>query len=134
MQTFLPYPSYKKSAKTIDPSRLGNQAYRECKTLINGGWKYHPASKLWKGYERELCKYALACLCELKRRGKHYPRHIKFFKEKGKSFPITGKPPFIGNKAFHEAMQSNLLRKDKEYYSKFGWSVPDNLPYIWGNK
>jgi hypothetical protein len=26
---------------------------------------------------------------------------------------------------------SNLLRKNPQYYCTFGWTVPDNLPYIW---
>ena len=48
MQTFLPYPSFSESMKCLDPKRLGNQVYRECLTLIRGGWSNHPIAKMWK--------------------------------------------------------------------------------------
>ena len=47
MQTFLPYPDFAKSARVLDPSRLGNQFYREGLTLLRGKWPNHPASKMW---------------------------------------------------------------------------------------
>ena len=131
MQTFLPYPNYSKSASVLDDKRLGNQAYRECKTLVNGKWRNHPASKMWKGYERELCLYALACLGELKRRRRYYPRHIQYFQLRAMRFPRTGKPPWLGDPAFHASHRSNLLRKDPKHYGQFGWKEPDNLPYVW---
>lgn len=40
-------------------------------------------------------------------------------------------PPWIGREDFHRSHQSNLLRKDKDYYGRFNWSVPDDLPYVW---
>jgi hypothetical protein len=40
-------------------------------------------------------------------------------------------PPWLENQDFFSAHRSNLLRKNAEYYSKFNWSEPDNLPYIW---
>ncbi len=131
MQVFLPYPSYKKSVKVLDPKRLGNQIYRECKTLINGKWKNHPVSKMWEGYKRELCKYALAGLEELKKRGRYYPHHVKFFTDKMKTFKDNGVPFWLGNRKYHASHRSNLLRKDKDWYSKFNWKEPDNLPYVW---
>ena len=131
MQTFLPYNTYAESARCLDPSRLGNQAYRECKTLVNGGWRNHPASKMWRGYERELCLYALACLTELMVRGRYYPTHIEFFKNKMKMFADRGKPAWLGDERLHASHRSNLLRKNKEYYSQFGWKEPDNLEYYW---
>ena len=44
---------------------------------------------------------------------------------------IYENPSWLGNRKFHLAMRRNLLRKDKKYYSKFGWKVKDNLPYYW---
>ena len=43
-------------------------------------------------------------------------------------------PKFIDNIDFHNSHRSNLLRKDPIYYGKYNWGVPNNLPYIWGNK
>lgn len=131
MQTFLPYADFKKTAKCLDNKRLGNQVYREGLTLIRGGWKNHPASKMWRGYEYALAEYCLALLEELKERGRNYPHWFEFFNNKKVEFPNTGLPPFIGNKKFHRAHQSNLVRKDPKHYRKYFKKVPDNLPYIW---
>ena len=119
MQTFLPYADFYKSMQTLDPSRLGNQVYRECKTLINGGWANHPVAKMWKGYEHALAKYALAGLEELTRRGKHYQHHIDFFNECLNKFPDTGNPSWLGNELFHLSHRANLYVKDPVYYSHF---------------
>jgi len=112
MQTFLPYPNFAASAAALDDSRLGNQAYRECKSLVNGGWKNHPASKMWRGYEYALCAYALACLYELRdNRGRHYQHHIDWFMERQASFPDTGLPPWLGDFDFHMIHRAILLGK-----------------------
>jgi len=130
MQTFLPFSDFDKSASVLDPKRLGNQVYREGKTLIMGGWPNHPASKMWKGYRIALAEYCLACLRELTKRGRHYQHHIDFFTEIRNSGQLV-MPKWLGNKDFHLAHQSKLLSKNKKYYSKYFVGVPDNLPYIW---
>jgi hypothetical protein len=43
----------------------------------------------------------------------------------------TKMPHWIGDKGFHLSHQSNLLRKNKEYYGKFFFGIPNNLPYVW---
>jgi hypothetical protein len=40
-------------------------------------------------------------------------------------------PDWFGNKEFHASHRSNLLRKDPEFYGKYGWTEPHDLPYIW---
>ena len=40
-------------------------------------------------------------------------------------------PHWIGNEAFHSSHRANLLRKDYEYYSKFGWTENSEDPYVW---
>ena len=40
-------------------------------------------------------------------------------------------PPIVGDTDFHRSHQSNLLRKDAEFYSQYKWNVTDDLPYIW---
>lgn len=75
MQVFLPYPDLQASVQCLDPKRLGNQVYRECLTLVRGGWSNHPASRMWKGYEYALCRYALYGLDELDARGRFYHNH-----------------------------------------------------------
>lgn len=57
MQTFLPYPSFRESAKCLDNKRLGKQRV-ECIQIIKAinnpkyGWQNHPAVKMWRGTPR----------------------------------------------------------------------------------
>lgn len=138
MQTFLPYPDFQRSMRCLDPSRLGNQCYREALTLISGGWKNHPASKMWRGYEHALANYALAGFDELSRRGRHYPHHVTTFKRYLREFPDNGMPPWLGLPEFHASHRAALLYKNYLWYKQFGWrdlpAIPDEkgrLPYVW---
>lgn len=118
--------------KCLDKSRLGNQVWREGMTLIRGGWPNHPASKMWRGHEYHLGLYMLAGLKVLKKRNKKdYKELEQKIKDEMKKFKNTGKPKWVGNEQFHASHRSNLLRKDKQWYSQFGWTEPDDLPYIW---
>lgn len=133
MQTFLPYSNYRQSMSVLDPSRLGNQVYREGLTILRGGWKHHPASKMWAAHRHQLISYLLDGLIELEKRGKFYP-HIR-----GEIYDLSEEipqeewaiPPWLGDPDFHASHRSNLLRKDPEWYGQFGWIEPDNLPYVW---
>ena len=40
-------------------------------------------------------------------------------------------PPWIGDAEFHRSHQSNLVRKDVEFYGPLFPGVPDDLPYVW---
>lgn len=131
MQVFCPYPSFEASVACLDPRRLGNQIYREAKTLIMGGWPNHPASKIWSPHKRALAKYCLAGLDELTKRGRDYPHHRAFFMRFLQNEPDTGLPRCIGVEAFHASHRSNLLRKDPTWYGRFGWTEPNDLEYVW---
>jgi len=117
----------------LDPTRLGNQIYRECKTLVNGSWKHHPVSKMWQPYLYSLCDYALIGLEVLRERGRYYPHHITWFKSKQKEFKDTGRPWFIGIEAFHLSHRLNLLFKLPGHYTQyFQEPVPKAKPeYYW---
>ena len=145
MQTFLPDPDYAKSAKYLDNKRLGKQRL-ECKQILlalgvavgphkpgKRGWRNHPAVRMWRGYETSLIIYG-ACMCsEWRKRGFQDTLGIEFrdvYAAVTDGYPAR-KPEWIGEEAFHASHRSNLLRKDKEYYGKFGWTEPDDLPYIW---
>ena len=43
-------------------------------------------------------------------------------------------PYWLGKESFHSSHRANLLRKDYEYYSKFGWKENPELPYVWHDK
>lgn len=136
MQTFLPYPSYKESAKVLDYRRLGKQRVEVLQLLkaLNGetkGWANHPAAKMWRGYENELVAYGLAICNEWISRGYKDTCYgkIELYHNKDGNFNI---PHWLGNKDFHRSHRSNLLRKNKEYYSQY-FDEPDDLPYIWND-
>ena len=134
MQTFLPYKSFKKSFKTLDYRRLGKQrveAYQVLNILLdrtdnpNGGWRNHPITKMWKGYENALKHYLNLCIEEWMERG--YNNTMNFE-------PIEGDivyPHWLGNESFHSSHRANLLRKDNEYYSQFEWGEDSENPYTW---
>jgi len=138
MQTFLPFADYVETARVLDRKRLGNQVYRECLTLLRGGWPNHPASRMWRGHERHLALYGLALLDELERRptrahpeGKLYPHHRVELEAHRDRHPDTGPPAWLGDETFHAAHRSKLLSKNPEWYGRFGWSEPDDLSYVW---
>ena len=134
MQTFLPYPDFKKSAECLDDRRLNKQII-EAKIIYNiikenriiGGWINHPATKMWRGHDEALALYFNECLKEWKKRGhNHKYEEIEINKNVKIEMPL-----WFGRENFHSAHRSNLLRKMPEYYGKFGWKEPDNLPYLW---
>lgn len=135
MQTFLPYSNYHDSALILHPKHLGNQFYREGIILLRGGWKNHPASKMWQPYRYSLCDYLISCYQVLKGRNLHYDKHYYEILEIQNTLENTGLPFWLGNKELHASHKSNLLRKDKEkgwnWYCKLGWKEPDNLSYVW---
>ena len=134
MQVFLPTQALS-SIALLDPKRLGNQVYREAKTLISGGWPNHPASKIWSPHRHALACYALLGLEELTKRGRNYPRWYDFFSSIRDSEPDTGLPSIVGNARFHAGHRAALLAKDPAWYSQFGWTEqpePDTKKaYIW---
>lgn len=132
MQTFLPYPDFQKSVQCLDYRRLGKQRV-EAMQILNillsnkktGGWVNHPAVKMWAGYEEALCMYMNTCIEQWIKRG--YKNTMQFV-----IMPDEIEyPSWLGNSEFHASHRSNLLRKDYEHYSKFRWSEPLDLPYIW---
>lgn len=131
MQTFLPVDNYLESMRYLDKSRLGNQVWREGITLIRGGWKNHPASKMWRGHEYHLGLYLLDGCQVLAERGKEYPEIIKKIKTEMEKHKNTGPPSWFGNEQFHASHRSKLLFKNKQWYGQFGWTEPDNLEYMW---
>jgi len=129
MQTFIPYPDFRRTAEVLDNKRLGNQAYNECRVLINGGWPNHPASKMWQGYDSALARYAIELLEELARRtAEWYGDHIAYY-----SVFINDDrmPPWWGDDRVHASHRAALLHKYPTWYSQFNWTEEPSLDYYW---
>ena len=137
MQTFLPYPDFKQSAQVLDWKRLGKQRVEGMQLLkaITGekkldgnsykGWVNHPATEMWSLYPDVLKIYTNEMINEWIRRG--YKNNMDIY-EVPQTFIL---PVWLGNKSFHASHRSNLLRKDFDYYSQYGWAEGRDLPYVW---
>lgn len=141
MQTFLPYADYAESARVLDYRRLGKQRVETFQLLnaLDGktkGWVNHPAALMWRGYEASLALYGVIVCKEWKRRGYKDTMHerLRDLWEQHRASSEHGytvDPPWLGNAEFHLSHQSNLIRKDREFYAPLFPGVPEDLPYIW---
>lgn len=133
MNTFIPIRDFIESAKCLDNKRLGKQRVEVLQILkaLHGetkGWVNHPCTKMWRNDINALVYYGLIICSEWKMRG--YKDTCSEKIEKYKISEGYCQPQWI-TEEFCAAHRSNLLRKNKEYYSRFGWTESDDLPYIW---
>ena len=132
MQTFLPYENFNLSLEVLDYKRLGKQRV-ETHQLLNvllgrtktKGWRNHPICKMWKGYENALKLYFNKSLDTWIGRG--YNNTMKY--ENIESDIVY--PVWYGNTDFHNSHKANLLRKDYDFYSEYGWDENPKDPYVW---
>lgn len=136
MQTFLPYKEFDKSAKVLDYKRLGKQRL-EAMQLVNSiiklqedphakvGWHNHPARRMWVGYLDALKEYCNIMIAEWIFRG--YNNTMQFYTLKSDAVH----PPWIGDPQVHSSHRANLLRKDFNFYSSYGWTEDPTTPYYW---
>lgn len=132
MQTFLPYADFQKSVEVLDYKRLGKQRVETFQVLniLTGrtttkGWRNHPVTLMWTGYESALKLYQNITIREWVKRG--YNNNMAY----EEIIPGTlVMPKWLGNEEFHRSHRSNLLRKDFQYYSQY-FDDPDNIDYYW---
>ena len=87
-------------------------------------WAHHPAVLQWIGYENFLNFYIFKMHYEwVTIRKKNYKREAPKF-----AYPVV-KPNWLGP-TFVDTHKSSLLRKDRDFYGKYGWEVED-VPYYW---
>lgn len=142
MQTFLPYPDYEQSAKCLDMKRLGKQRsevlilLRTLLKLPNGkGWKNHPATKMWEGYEASLFDYGCAICYEWKLRGYRDTVYDKLLDLLVKIPNDHYRHPlWLGDERLHSSHRASLLKKFPVWYSKFGWNEIPEIRYYWPSK
>ena len=140
MNTFVPYADVIKSAKVLDNSRLNKQVLETVQILrvIDGeyktnAWKNHPAVVQWHDHEYKLAYYGLMMEQEANKRGIKANQKEEL-KSKMIGYAKEGRnvdyPTWWGFEPLHASHRSNLMRKDKKYYSQF-FDDEAGKPYIW---
>jgi hypothetical protein len=144
VQTFLPYPDFAETARTLDPKRLGNQRtealviLRACH-IPTYGWQHHPAVRMWRGHAPALIAYGIAICDEWIAQG-HADTVVPKLAEWAEGEILTQAelaargelPPWLGDERVHRSHRSALLRKNAEWYrERFEAGLPDDLPYVW---
>lgn len=130
MQTFLPHSNFQHTAEMLDWRRLGKQRVEGMQiinTILNPkqkGWQKHPIVIMWTPYIQSLMLYTNTMINEWIKRG--YNNNMKLYEINSITIPH-----WLGNKKFHASHRANLLRKDYEHYSQFGWDENPENPYVW---
>ena len=135
MQTFLPYADLQESVRVLDYRRLGKQRVETFQVLNilldrtpTKGWRNHPVTVMWTGYESALQLYQNYTIQEWISRGY---KNTMLLEDVDINSVVM--PHWFGLEDFHRSHRSNLLRKDYEYYSQYFDEDP-NLPYYWPAK
>ena len=137
MQIFLPYEDFKKSLRTLDNKRLGKQRVETYQIIsaisrrpkLDGtpykGWLNHPCTIMWKNHLPALKQYLNYSIMEWIERGFKNTMNFEIVNEE------IVIPSFVGNERFHSSHRANLLKKEPEFYSKYGWTENPTDPYVW---
>ena len=141
MQTFLPSSSFEESAKWLDDRRLNKQIL-EARTIYGiiisgkaeGAWVNHPITKMWRKYPEALTLYYNECLHQWKDiRHRNHSYKMIIVDKYYVSFPL-----WLGDNRLHSSHRANLLRKDYDFYRKYGWDEQFmeywKMPYWWGEE
>ena len=156
MQTFLPWPSFKASARDLDAKRLGKQRVETLQLLnssIEGltdrraGWFNHPARAMWQHHEAALALYGLTICEEWSSRGYSDSCYEKIanaysrFVRKASSLCVVTRAPnwlplwFMDDEVF-DSHRCALFHKDQQHYkdyagtftsSEYYWPGPEDL-------
>lgn len=129
----MPHEDFRASAKALDNKRLGKQRVEAWQILqaLQGktkGWRNHPATIMWEGYEQSLIRYGITVCYEWTGRGFQDSLTVKFLDEL-----VVGtfrNPWWLGFEPLHKSHQSNLFRKDPIHYAEY-MNVGAALPYVW---
>jgi Pyrimidine dimer DNA glycosylase len=149
MQTFLPYKDFVKIAKCLDYKRLGKQrieardilylCYRhrgaDKRKQFNKSdkqaeylwvrYRNHPAVLMWVDSINCLKLYYNTMVNEWVRQG--YNNTQPIFRVHGKIKP----PIWFNSRKLYSSHRANLLRKDFNFYSKYGWKEQPTKGYYW---
>ena len=126
----MPSANFQECSRILDNKRLGKQRIESRQILddlLNNtkrGWKSHPVSRMWAGYETSLALYMNNMILEWENRGfKNIIMKLSDLPDK----EIVVYPHWLGKEKYHSAYRAILLAKDYNYYSQFGWRELPNL-------
>lgn len=118
--------------------RLGKQRVETLQVLnvfagVRAGWGNHPITRMWTNHERWLMLYGLKICDEWISRGYRDTCRGKIL---ALSDRISGDasqapPPWLGDHAFHLSHQSNLVRKNADFYGPQFPSINGTMEYVW---
>lgn len=139
MQTFMTHDNYVDTAKALDTKRLGKQrveAYQILKALRGdyadtGAWVNHPATVMWRNHSYDLALYGLTISMEFYERGFDGWNMVEIFTDFQTQLRDNNSeqyPWWVNSQLLTMTHQSNLVRKDADYYT---FNVPSNIPYVW---
>lgn len=145
VNTFLPFPSFQRSARALTQQHLGRQRTEVVMILraLRGetvGYRHHPATIMWKEYDPALAVYGLTICKEWTSRGyidrqaaiilDMYP-HLDDLPTT-KQMDADGELPWwIGWAPFHRSHRSNLFRKKPAHYGPALEWDDETMPYVW---
>ena len=150
IQTWLPYPDFRKSAECLDMPELALQRlnvlelmeyYHDIEQDSSLPESYqthdlddHSIVKMWNGFQLQLCEYGLVCCDEYSvRKSKPDPIYeaIRFHLECAttEDAPFR-KPNWFGDPDFHMSHQAELLRLNPDYYASY-FKVDTERELIW---
>lgn len=121
--------------------RLGKQRVETMQIMTallvpGAGWSNHPVTKMWGGHEASLLHYQEAVCNEwvnvrgyqdtcLEKTRAIFETHTPMW---GTNDDV---PPWFGDVELHLAHQSNLVRKNREFYKPIFPDVQEGLEYIY---
>lgn len=144
MNTFLPFEDFRESARALHRLHLGKQRLEAAQLLrilgrfdlapLHGraeigrrrkGWRNHPVTLAWTGYEPALAAYMNACILEWVSRG--YVNTMPLAE-----VPSYVRPPWADDPRVHSAYRARLLEKIPEWYGTLGWAEAPSDQMHWG--
>jgi hypothetical protein len=135
VNTFVPHKTMVESLMCLDYKRLGKQRV-ETKQILNvlrgrsKGWGNHPATRMWRGHTGSLAMYG-AISCRVWAQRGYEDNLLPYFLEALEKYPDVTRPGWWGDDRVHLSHQSNLVRKDSDWYGPQFPSVRIDLPYFW---
>jgi hypothetical protein len=150
VQTFLPYSDFEASARALDLKRLGKQRVETIQvaralTVPGYGWRHHPATLMWRGYEEALGRYGLTVCdvwvekgfsdtCAATIAADLATAGVGRIRDYGELAEAKALPPWLFDEEFLRSHRSALVRKDPEFYGPQFPDVPPDLPYVWPSR